>query len=403
MPNIRTRLAAPTGIEEGNVNREKGIISNVAVITQGEALGHDLWIDEVFLKQTVKAGNEGPKGVKSRFTHPGLSADGLAKYLGREKKFKLDGARVLADLHLSEKVAGSSPDGDLYTYTLNYAEEDPESFGQSIVFYRDWGEENRYMAQYEDEDGHFKSPDTENVNNYPHARLADLDAVDLVGDPAANDKGLFTRGNALAAEAENLANFVLGIEENQPVPELAMFGDIQPEKVREWLNMYFVRNNLAIIKQEERKMAEKKPETQSSPSELIVAEVDVEKLASNAMTEGKDKGRKAEQERFKALKEKFSDRPDFVVAQFEKGSTIEQAASEFNSLRIAELEKENEDLKKSNPKTKTETGAAPVDFDGESESVNLSNPVELLKAGKALAAEKGIPLAKAMSELAPKR
>ena len=35
-----------------------GMIENVSVITRGEALGHDAWIDEPFLKQVAEAINK---------------------------------------------------------------------------------------------------------------------------------------------------------------------------------------------------------------------------------------------------------------------------------------------------------------------------------------------------------
>ena len=46
-----------------------------------EALGHGMMIDEVTLDQVVAYGNVLAKGVKCRFTHPGLSSDGLGSLL----------------------------------------------------------------------------------------------------------------------------------------------------------------------------------------------------------------------------------------------------------------------------------------------------------------------------------
>src|SRR5215212_4755152 len=68
---------AVTGESEG------ATISNVSMISRGEALGHDFWIDTQFLAQVYSATNAAEKGIKSRFTHPGMSSDGLGTFVGR--------------------------------------------------------------------------------------------------------------------------------------------------------------------------------------------------------------------------------------------------------------------------------------------------------------------------------
>ena len=61
----------------GAVDREARMIHGVSVAQAVEALGHELVLDSVTLDQLVACGNARTRGVKSRFTHPGLSADGL--------------------------------------------------------------------------------------------------------------------------------------------------------------------------------------------------------------------------------------------------------------------------------------------------------------------------------------
>src|SRR5689334_16629540 len=63
--------------------RQAGVIYGVSVITTGEALGHDMWIDDEFNASVADAINAERYGVKSRFTHPSLSGDGLGKTVGR--------------------------------------------------------------------------------------------------------------------------------------------------------------------------------------------------------------------------------------------------------------------------------------------------------------------------------
>ena len=76
-----------------------GVIRGTSVITIGEALGHDLWVDQTFLEQVAHAINEtGDRGLKSRFTHPGVSGDALGTYLGRHRDAENVGDSVYLSL-----------------------------------------------------------------------------------------------------------------------------------------------------------------------------------------------------------------------------------------------------------------------------------------------------------------
>lgn len=71
-------------------------------------------------------------GLKSRFTHPNLSSDGLGKYLGRAVNPRIDGDKLRADLALNP-VCFSSPAGNLGEYVMDLAETDPDAFSSSLV------------------------------------------------------------------------------------------------------------------------------------------------------------------------------------------------------------------------------------------------------------------------------
>lgn len=88
--------------------------------------------DEAALKRIVELGNASPAGIKSRLSHPTASDDGVGKFLGREHNFRLDGAKVRADLHLAES-AFHTPAGDLATYVMDRAEEDAGAISSSLV------------------------------------------------------------------------------------------------------------------------------------------------------------------------------------------------------------------------------------------------------------------------------
>src|SRR4051794_20449658 len=85
-------------VERTGGYRNAGLIRGVSVITKGEALGHGLWIDDTALEQVASAINSQQFGIKSRFTHPSMSGDGLGKMTGRVMgPAEVDGDQVFAD------------------------------------------------------------------------------------------------------------------------------------------------------------------------------------------------------------------------------------------------------------------------------------------------------------------
>ena len=118
----------------GRVDRDGHIIYGVSAAQGGvEALGHRMLLDGKTIEQIVQLGAAKAKGVKSRFAHPGLSSNGMGKFLGRLHNWRQEGQKATADLHLSD-LAAKSPEGDLRTYTEELAEKEPDMFGMSIVF-----------------------------------------------------------------------------------------------------------------------------------------------------------------------------------------------------------------------------------------------------------------------------
>jgi len=208
------------------------------------------------LQQTADAINAiGAAGIKSRFTHPGLSGDGLGSFLGRAKNAVVDGDVVRADLHLATS-AHDTPDGDLASYVMKLAAEDPEAFGTSIVFRHDstaenqFYEENSTVETWNEPDGRersrqvFKSPDPLNVDNLPHARLKSLRAVDVVDEPAANPGGMFHRGQEIAEDADALLSFALGLTTEKPVlAELS----IDPDRVSGHVARFLSQHGLSLV------------------------------------------------------------------------------------------------------------------------------------------------------------
>lgn len=255
---MRFRAAATAAplVERGGGKFGGGLIRRVSLITRGEALGHGVWIDFEFVSQVQQAlAAAGAAGIKSRFTHPDMSADGLAKYLGRAVAAGGDAAgQAFGDLHLA-KSAARSPDGDLSGYVLDRTAEDPASFGASIVFYRDEAAEVQFLLEHGatidgdwiDTSG-FRSPDDANEQNLPHVRLATLEAADLVDEPAANPAGMFgggSGGRGIVADFATLADYALGLSTTPPA-SVAL--DVNPDRLRNFVGRYFSNRGLSLSK-----------------------------------------------------------------------------------------------------------------------------------------------------------
>lgn len=121
-----------------NVDVTSGIIRNVVILQSGEDKQGDNF-DEKSLQQLVDLGNQQPQGVKSRFGHPNACGDALGTYIGRYKNFSVSANTdsrpvVIADLHLDEIAKSSPTKGNIYQYTLDMAQTNPDMFGNSIVY-----------------------------------------------------------------------------------------------------------------------------------------------------------------------------------------------------------------------------------------------------------------------------
>lgn len=142
----------------GQVDRDNGIISGVSVITRGEAIGHDVFVDAATL-ESVRQSAEQAKSVKVKFEH-GTNARDI---VGTLKNFRNDGNSLRGDL----KLIKASPH---FPMICEMGENCPEVFGLSIVF----------------------KGESEKIDSRSYVRCQKIFSADLVDFPAANPTGLFS-------------------------------------------------------------------------------------------------------------------------------------------------------------------------------------------------------------------
>ena len=334
-PKYLRSATAPAMTPDGSIDREggklgAGVIYGVSAITRGEALGHGFWIDQEFLAQVADA-PEGKRGFKVRFTHPGLSSDGMGKQLGRIVNLRLKGDQVVGDVEFT-RASHKTPDGNLADFVMTLAEDDPEAFATSIVFDFDpkaqaeFEKEHSYFDD-ETERMEFTTPDPENVGNYPHIRLAELRAVDVVDSPAANPGGLFHKGDEAAGEAAQIFDYAFGL--SSEVPELVNF-DMNPDRVREFITRHLAHQGLTIVKKDKLEMAKNTTTDELDEEVEEVEDVTLEELDGE----------------FEEYEEEYEDYTgeDFIEAFGDIGARWfieEKDFDECNALFIANLQEEN--------------------------------------------------------------
>lgn len=118
------------------VDRENKTLRGYVVAQRGDFKDGRGHFNDESLGLIIALTNQNPAGLKSRFSHPTLSADGLGTFLGRSQNAFLDGDRVRADLKL-DPTSFKTPNGDLGSYVLDLAESDPEAFSSSLVLKMD--------------------------------------------------------------------------------------------------------------------------------------------------------------------------------------------------------------------------------------------------------------------------
>jgi hypothetical protein len=145
---------------QGQIDAQAATISDVSVITVGEAKGHGMQIDAQTLTEVKAAAETYAGGLKVKTDH----YTGFNEIVGTLKNFRIDGDQLRADLFLLKNH-------DATARILEMAELMPDTFGLSISF----------TGEHEESD-----------NDIVFARCTEIYSADLVDAPAANPTGLFS-------------------------------------------------------------------------------------------------------------------------------------------------------------------------------------------------------------------
>lgn len=149
--------ASFSGRPDIGVDRENNVLRGYVVAQEGafKSAGRGAFDEKSLKSLRALANAKGAQGLKSRFTHPTLSGDGLGSFLGRAKNPRMDsvtverdGKKVLlhalrADLHFDKTALEESPRGGkpLGLYVMDLAESDPDALSSSIVVTADQEEQ----------------------------------------------------------------------------------------------------------------------------------------------------------------------------------------------------------------------------------------------------------------------
>ena len=192
-----------------SVDRDKGVIEGVSLMTTGKARGHDLAVDATTLKQVLACSEELGQ-VPVKWNHK-TGADAVNGFI---TNFRMDGNKLRGDWHLLKTHAQ-------YEQAMELAERMPSNVGLSAAF----------------------RGEPEGAGKVKKARCEEILAFDLVAHPAANPDGLFARPEidrreismdtnpdttqqAAAAETPTLADVVAEIHNlRQRVSDLEDFAD----------------------------------------------------------------------------------------------------------------------------------------------------------------------------------
>lgn len=237
---VRAETLSALDIPKNGVDRENAVIRGYVVAQEGPHKDAEGDFDQLSLQQMADIINAKPNGIKSRFTHPSISGDGLGKFLGRSKNARVEPATVVsewddktssvlvlrADLHFDKTALDTPPNGGkpLGEYVMALCESDPAALSSSVVIPLK-GLKKEYRIN---EDGTRKK-DESGKPLPPLWRLSKLYASDIV-DTGAAVEGLLSLDlpDSAVRQGCDILDRVFG---GQPA-------DVTKSRALAWLNRY---------------------------------------------------------------------------------------------------------------------------------------------------------------------
>ncbi len=199
--------AAVDGVEA--VDEAALTLKGVCICKMGEALGHDVWLDEAFINSVFEQGRDAKNGLICHFGHACPNGERIKDYMGFFTNFEIRDSidhegnpckAVFADITFSETAAAM---GDNVKWVLGLAKERPDALALSIVF-----SVGDYKIKTVDGDLTWEAyVDAHEMNSYwnefmaastdgkVYVVLLKLYGADFVAEGAATD-GLFQKGNS---------------------------------------------------------------------------------------------------------------------------------------------------------------------------------------------------------------
>lgn len=220
------------GIEDSKIDRESGKMFGVSLISVGEALGHELYVDERSIDTILDSING--ERLPAYITHQGaLFQDRLTREIGMFTNFRKDGERLLADFEAFDSFR--EDDSKKFNRLFEMAEKMPERFGLSIVF-----SASQAWAT-PDGDVQLDSKPEDALFDFPSIRVEEVSSADFVDTPAANQKGLFStnqiknmeQSEINEATEEEVLEAQLSVEEDSTEVELSKHEEGELEKETE--------------------------------------------------------------------------------------------------------------------------------------------------------------------------
>ena len=255
------------------VDRKANVIFGASLMQVGDLNDAEVrpWtVDAKTLDQALSLSSRSANGLKARFTHPNMSADGMGSYLGRWKNLRIDGSTLRGDLHIAD-AAFTSPQGDLGNYVMDLAESDPESFGVSLATKLDSADLQQFTTMND------SKPKSER-SMWP-MRFAAIKAGDVVDDPAATRGGMFS----LDADLRELPAQATALLQTY-------FGDADPSVVRgriaAFLDRYFASKGEQAMPEATEPEAPveqtEQPATESTPVADLSATAEVPEIVTTS-------------------------------------------------------------------------------------------------------------------------